>query len=57
MPPTGARGSVYLNNHAVRRVGIDLASNPDDDRAKVVLPPTESNLKKLEQPQRRTGNI
>lgn len=57
MPPTGARGSVYLNNHAVKRVGIDLDSNPDEDKAKVVLPPTENNLKKLEQPQRRTGNI
>ena len=56
MPPSGKRGSVYLNNHAVKRVGIDLDSNPNDDRGKVVLPPTEDNLKKLEQPpQRRIG--
>jgi hypothetical protein len=45
---------MYMNNnHAVRRVAIDLAGN--SVQSKVVLPPTESNLKKLEKPQRRAG--
>jgi hypothetical protein len=48
MPPIGSRGSVYLNNHAVKKVNIDLSSVGDKDSPTLVMAPTESNLKKLE---------
>ena len=46
-----------MNNQTVRRVAIDLNPDSQAEEAKLVMPPTESNLKKLEQPQRNNENL